>query len=52
MTIADNGSWKISNPKLTGHGIRNMKARAKEIGGHIEIIKNGGTKITFTMNSV
>jgi signal transduction histidine kinase len=52
LIIFDDGSWKKSNPKLTGHGIRNMKTRAEEIGGHIEIVKNGGTNITFTMNSI
>jgi ligand-binding sensor domain-containing protein/two-component sensor histidine kinase len=52
MTIADNGKWGKSNNKLTGHGIRNMKTRAEEIGGSVEINKNGGTKIKFTMHNI
>jgi signal transduction histidine kinase len=52
MSLADNGTWEKSNNKLTGHGIRNMKTRAEEIGGSVEISKNCGTKIKFTMHRI
>jgi two-component sensor histidine kinase/streptogramin lyase len=52
MIISDDGNWEKSISKLTGHGIRNMKTRAEEIGGHVEIKNNAGTTIVFTAKAI
>ena len=52
MMISDDGNWEKSNSKLTGHGLRNMKTRAEEIGGHVEIKNNVGTTIVFTTKAI
>jgi len=52
LTITDNGKGFTENMnKKTGNGIRNMKARAKEMGGNLEVINKNGTiiKLSFEM---
>ncbi len=48
LSINDNGSGIISSPADSGNGIRNMKERAKLIGGEVKIEStDGGTTIIF-----
>ena len=49
MIIKDNGKWDEENKKLTGNGIRNMKMRAEDIKGSVELNRDNGTEIIFTM---
>lgn len=46
MTIVDPEA-DFSPQKLTGHGLKNMKMRAKRIGGEIQFILEDGLKIVF-----
>ncbi len=52
MIIWDNGAWENKNYRLTGHGIRNMKMRAEEIDGDIEINNISGTQIIFIRKNI
>ncbi len=50
LSIADNGKGFTENTNQnTGNGIRNMKARAKEMGGNLEVINKKGTTIKLTL---
>ena len=51
MTIQDNGE-PLATPivgRSTGNGLGNMRMRAKEIGGQLEIIKENGHTVRFSM---
>jgi two-component sensor histidine kinase len=50
LSISDNGKGFIENTNHnTGNGIRNMKTRAKEMGGNLEVINKKGTIIRLTL---
>jgi len=50
LSISDNGKGFTENTnRNTGNGLRNMKARAKEIGGNLEVINKKGTTIKLTL---
>lgn len=52
LSIADNGKGITENThNFSGNGLRNMKARAKEMGANLEVINKNGTiiKLTFEM---
>jgi len=50
LSISDNGKGFTENTNLNiGNGLRNMKARAKEIGGNLEVINKKGTTIKLTL---
>jgi signal transduction histidine kinase len=47
--IQDNGGGFDANQKSSGNGLQNMKRRAAEIGGRLEIESgSGGTTVTLT----
>jgi signal transduction histidine kinase len=47
--IADNGGGFDAGKKSSGNGLQNMKRRAAEIGGRLEIESGGGgTILTLT----
>jgi signal transduction histidine kinase len=49
LSIADNGRGITENTNRTiGNGLKNMKERATEMGGHLEIINQNGTTIKLT----
>ena len=50
LSIFDNGKGFIENKnRNTGNGLRNMKARAKEMGGNLEVINKTGTTIKLSL---
>ena len=50
LSISDNGKGFTENINLNiGNGLRNMKTRAKEIGGNLEVINKKGTIIKLTL---
>ncbi|MCY6382125.1 sensor histidine kinase [Hoeflea prorocentri] len=49
IDIEDNGRG-MANASTNGHGLKNMRSRARELGGDIHIASSeGGTKVTFSM---
>lgn len=49
VCIKDDGTFKENGPSLNGgYGIGNMRKRAEELGGSIEINKNSGTEIKLS----
>jgi len=48
MIIHDDGKVVAEAEKQTGHGLRNMKMRAKRIGGELDIARNGGYTVSLT----
>ncbi|MBI4548079.1 MAG: hypothetical protein HY707_08870 [Ignavibacteriae bacterium] len=52
MLIADNGKGLIQQTKLTGHGIKNMKMRARLINAEIEMLSKEGLKIILTREAL
>lgn len=50
FVISDNGRGFTANMiQNTGNGLRNMKARAKEMGGSLEVINKKGTTIKLSL---
>ncbi|HJS55465.1 MAG TPA: triple tyrosine motif-containing protein, partial [Chitinophagaceae bacterium] len=50
FAIADNGRGFTENMiQKTGNGLRNMKARAREMGGKLEVINKTGTTIKLSL---
>lgn len=50
FTISDNGrGFKENTIHNTGNGLRNMKARAREMGGNLEVIHKKGTTIKLSL---
>ena len=52
MSVRDNGSgFKLKTPGRTGHGLTNMAARAKKIGGRFTVVSkvNEGTRIEIDL---
>jgi len=52
MAIHDNGIGVQENVRRSGHGMQNMKMRAKRIRGELEVESNGGLTITLRVNLI
>ncbi|MGH1365165.1 MAG: two-component regulator propeller domain-containing protein [Calditrichia bacterium] len=52
MAIHDNGIGVQENVRRSGHGMQNMKMRAKRIRGELEVESNSGLTITLRVNLI
>lgn len=50
LVVEDDGPGGRGGGGLdTGRGLVNMQARARELGGHLELTRDGGTRLSLTL---
>jgi len=49
MLIVDNGKGWEGTDRVSGHGTKNMKMRAKRLGGTVEFVHEEGTRVILAM---
>ena len=48
LSLSDDGKGFDITRQNDGHGLMSMRERAKDIGGHLEVVSNqGGTTVTL-----
>ena len=52
MIVEDNGIGLNGNGKASGHGLNNMKMRAKRIDGTLAFAGEGGTKVMVSLEKI
>ena len=52
MTIKDNGRGIGEQKSGSGHGLMSMRRRARQLGGMLEIIEDGGTTVRLIMSGI